>query len=216
MIGLYNSLEEIPYNDFNDPYSLCLRYKLGNKCKYFNISNHYKLLDNVNDNSLQYFLMMYKEVYIIPLEFIDGSIYAFQLRSKNEKKFYNIKLDKNLPLVYGWNDIKEYGINIVLCEGIKDYHAIKLIYPYVLAYLTSSPSEKFIEYLKIVSKKIVFISDDDDAGKQLKYKVFLDGISKNYLIKKDPGTYWECNNDLKRNMILDNIKVILKKEKFIF
>jgi 5S rRNA maturation endonuclease (ribonuclease M5) len=211
---LYNKLEEIPYNNFTDPYSFCLRYKTGNKCKYFDLDNHFDLIKGFDDK-LQFFLMLYKKIYIIPLEFIDGMIYAFQLRSKDEKKFYNVKLIKDIPLVYGWKDIDRYDINVILTEGIKDYHTIKLIYPYVLAYLTSAPGEKLIHYLKFISKKIIIISDNDEAGYELRNKEILKGISKHYPIKHDCGVYWESDDNYTKDMIINNIKSILKKELFL-
>lgn len=216
MINLYNALPEIPYSYADDPYARCLRFKIGATCKYFNIEMNYELLKQLDEKQYkkeQYFLISNKEVYFIPLEFVDGSIYALQMRAVKEKKFWNIKFQE-LPLLYGWMDLKdiEIGKPVILCEGLKDAQTIKLLYKYVLAYMTASPGEDVIEYLSKVSKKIIIIGDADKAGRSLKWKEYLKGIKKNFLGKKDAGYYWDTNSEVERTLLLKNIEIILKKE----
>jgi DNA primase len=222
MINLYNNLD---IATINDPYVNALSFKTGNPIKYFNLNNDFKLLQALDESIYkkeQYFFLSNKEVLLIPIEFIDGSIYAIHMRSVHNKKFWNVKFNE-IPLMYGLNDFQDfkYGSPVVLCEGSKDVQTIKLLYKYVIAYLTASPGNDIIDYLKKISNKILIIGDADKAGRNLKWKDYLIGIKKSYLSKKDAGYYWdvdfytEFNEEEKKkqkNLILKNIEIILKKE----
>lgn len=216
-LELYN---ELSINFENDFYGDCLTIKSGNQVKFFDISKNFKLLEKIDnledeeDKKLIYFLNKYQEVYVIPLETPDKAIYGFVLKSVNTKNFYNYRIKKNFPLVFGLADFENYEFNklILLCEGIKDVQTLKLVYPYSLAYLTAQPSRDLWNYLCKITNKIVFIPDNDDAGKDLleykKFKIF----DKYYCQsgKKDFGEYWENSDYLKRQKFIDEIKTILK------
>ncbi len=195
IIDIFNLLPDINVN-INNPYIKALLNKnYGNKCKYFNILKDYKLLlDNDIDVSIEKFLILNKEVIFIPIEFTDLTIYAFQLRSLTQKKFYNVIIDDRFPLCYGFYDFYDYklGDPIILVEGIKDLYAIKYYYKYALAYMTSQLNSKLYDFLRYnVTSKLYMILDNDKAGRRLLWNEKYEGFNKFLLISKDSGEYFD-------------------------
>ena len=119
--------------------------------------------------------------------------------------------------MFGINDFIDfkYGDPVVLCEGSKDVQTIKLLYKYVIGYLTATPGQDIIDYLNSISNKILILGDADKAGRNLKWKDYLKGIKKNFLSKKDPGYYWDTDDKNEKQLLLKNIEIILKKENII-
>jgi hypothetical protein len=212
--NFYQKLDNLNYFVYgNNPYSKCFIYKQGLPIKFFDIEKDYLLFFQIDKNEendkIKTFLTYNKRVIFIPLEFIDDSLIGFQLRSYTKKAFYNIKFNDNLPLVYGLNDFKDFKLNssVFLVEGIKDVQTIKLLYKYSLAYLTAKPSDVLFDYLKKITNKIIFIGDNDKAGKQLKWDDAYKGCDKNYLSVKDCGDYFDNNNDF----VIQQIKSIMER-----
>lgn len=189
---------------FNDQYSQCFQFKNGNSVKFFDISTDYTKLEILDYNrDVIAFCLKYKEVFIIPLELPDGDIFSFILRSKETKNFLNIKLIDDVPLVYGLIDFSDFKYNtpIILVEGVKDAQTIKLKYKYTLAYLRASISKSLIEYLKLITNRLIVIPDNDKAGKNLEYYLKYDdntilNRAKIYYCQtsKDFGDYWISGN----------------------
>lgn len=214
MLDLYKKLN---YRLFLDSYGKALVGKTGNPVKYFDISTDFDKFDLIKHEQkdlIIYFLLKVKDVYLIPLELPNKLIYAFQLRGVKEKKFLNIKLVDNAPLVFGLSDFNkfEYNTPIILVEGITDVMAVKIFYPFSLAYLTSQPSINLWEYLNQITTRIIFIPDNDNIGKNIKkihkYKrmqIYYSSISKDF------GEYWKTE-DISH---LKEIEMLLKLEKII-
>lgn len=221
MIKLYENLDK---KLGEDSYGLALKYKNDNPVKFFDIEKDFKKIDLIecdeeNKKKLVFFLIKYKEIYFVPLELPDLSIFGFILKSKNSKNFFNFKLNVNYPMIFGLNDFNDYKYDkpIFLVEGIKEAMFVKLFYKYCIAYLTSQPSKKLWEYLIRISNKIIFLPDNDDVGKSLKYMNKFKAYNKYYpsCAKKDWGEYWEINNKQKEKMFENELNMILKKEGII-
>ena len=218
--------EKLDINLGTDCYGDCLTIKSGKPVKFFDISENFNLIEKLKledieeEKKVLYFLNKYQMVYFIPLQLPDNSIYGFVLKSVNSKNFYNYRINKNFPLVFGLEDFSDYRYNdlILLCEGIKDVQMLKLVYKYSLAYLTSQPSKSLWNYLTQITNKIIIIPDKDEAGKNFidldkKYKDNkYSKIDKYYCQsgKKDFGEYWELNDYRKRQCFVDEIKSLLK------
>ncbi|MGA2433957.1 MAG: hypothetical protein ABSG25_01590 [Bryobacteraceae bacterium] len=208
MLDLYNLLTK---KLFLDPYGKCLITK---DVRTFLIEKDFDKLDMVDNTDIKYFLVKFKDVYLIPLKLPSEDIFGILFKSINSKNFLNYKFNENSTLTFGLEDFNDFVFNnkILLVEGIKECMTFKLFYPYTLAYLTSSPSIKLFEYLKQISNQIVFIPDNDRIGKRLKFIDKYNIYNKYFSYKnKDFGTYWESGD---RN-ILDEVKNILKMEGII-
>ena len=215
ILEFFNKLN-IPNQSTDSPYIKALHFKNGEPLKIFSLKDDIELLfklDNDKYKKLITFLSYNKEVLFIPLEFIDGRIFGFVLRSLTQKAFYNFKIEDNLPMVFGLNDFSdfEFGQPIFLAEGIKDVQTIKLFYKYSLAYLTSQPAESLWNYLNTITNNIIIIGDNDKTGKKLildnKIKEKYKHCKIYYLNGKDGGEYWEGNN-----FIYNQIKIIVSEE----
>lgn len=220
ILELYNNLEVKLYDD---PYGRSLKYKSGNSVKCFKLQKHFNLLEklellkskNEEIKKVLNFLIFQKYVYFIPLEFPDNINFGFSLKSVKNKSFYKYRMDDKYPLVYGFSDFKNFRMNedkIILIEGIKDAQTVKLLYPFVLAYMSSQPSKKLFEYLLKISNNLIFIPDNDEAGLEIrrfkkynKFKKYFCNVSS---MSKDYGEYWD-NYDEK---YLNEIRMIKKME----
>jgi hypothetical protein len=182
-------------------------------------SKDLKILDVLDvDDKTKAFLLKNSPVYIIPLMTPNGEEYSYVLRAVESKRFYFLELKSKYPHCYGLQDFTNYTFNkpILLCEGIKDVLAIKKIYPYSLAYLTSSPNDELFDFLSNITNRIIFFPDSDKTGLKLKItkklKEKFKFYSKYYTpFGKDLGEYW----DRLDNKYLVWIKLMLKKEGII-
>jgi hypothetical protein len=205
-INLYNLLGEIPEELLNSSYYKALKNKSINKVKFFNVETDFEKLKDIKDDKLFYYLLLSQLVFFIPVDFFSGEIIGFILRSVNNKNFYTVNF-KGTSLVYGLNDFKDFKFNepVILCEGVKDAQAIKLVYKYTLAYLRGVPVESLLKYVNNITNKILIISDNDKTGKILKYK--LPGYSIECVKSgKDPGEYFDG-----KESILIELRLIIDK-----
>jgi len=205
MLELYNTINT-DISVFDDPYSRALRFKSGNLVKYFDITKHFHLLNDNQDKKIIKFLIYNKLVYIIPLELQNSEIYAFDYKSVESKSFIRKKLlgYEYCPVVFGLNDIDRFDIPIIMIEGVKDCMAVKQRYKYCIAYLTSAPQEKLFVYLQSISKKLIFIPDNDKVGRKIEQIEKYKQNSKYYSLTKDFGDYF-LSYDQRYMILLDHI-----------
>jgi DNA primase len=208
VIDFYKALPDIKYS-LNSEYNKALK---NVEYKVFDIQKSFKDLDNLNNKDLKDFAFKNTQVFIIPLRDMFDEIIGFILRSVEGKAFHTYAVNRKYPMIFGLNDFKDFKINepILLTEGIKDAMVLKQYYKYSLAYLTSQPSDKFMEYLENITNRIIFFPDNDNAGKKLKFNDFRKYTKYYVPYGKDLGEYWE-----EKEEIGDWIKVILEKEKII-
>jgi len=114
-----------------------------------------------------------KIFWMIPIDFPDGSIGGFVLRSYMGKDYSLYNGGVAGQVLYGWHDFGEFrrGNPIILVEGVKDREFIAGYYPYVLACLSSGPSGGSIELLRGLTDKIILAFDNDDTGKEQTIRV---------------------------------------------
>jgi hypothetical protein len=205
VINFYNSLQK---KLFLDPYGKAL---VSKDVKTFLIEKDFDKLSFINDKDVKYFLVKFKDIYLIPLKVPTQEIFGIVFKSINSKNFLNYKFDKTSPLTFGLEDFSDFKYNfpIILTEGIKDCMTFKLLYKYSLSYLTANPSKLLFQYLQNISNRLIFIPDNDLTGKKLKYFKKFSIYPKYFSYKnKDFGTYWETGD----RSILEEVKIILKLE----
>jgi hypothetical protein len=205
MINLYNVLSKQLYLD---PYGKCL---VGKDVRTFQLDKDLDKLDLVEDQKVKFFLVKFKDVYLIPLMLPNKKIFGFIFKSVKTKNFLKYVFKEETPSVFGLEDFDDFEFNkpIFLLEGIKECMLFKIFYKYTLAYLTGQPSKLLFEYLKQISNRLIFIPDNDEVGKRLKYFKKFDNYNKYFSYKiKDFGVYWE-NDD---RSIVEEVKFILKNE----
>lgn len=194
----------------------------------FNLEKDFKILFDVDDEKFQYFAMREKIFLMIPLKNIHGNIFGFVCRSISGNRFYNIQIEERFPMVFGLETLARMPFNtpILLCEGIKDCMTLRQVYPVSLAYLTAKPSDLLFNFLKQISKKVVFFPDNDKAGQNICYdrdvkekkyikdkevKEKFEFYAKHYTpYGKDLGEYWD--DTIYKERILQWVKSMLLKD----
>lgn len=98
---------------------------------------------------------------------IDGQIYSITFRSlKSDKRF--LKYGEFSTLIYNLGNFPKdfkYGTPILVVEGNIDCDvAVKELYPYTVAALTSNLTKNQIEILSHLTNNIILALDNDEAG----------------------------------------------------
>ena len=206
---------------FDDSYGRALKFKNGCPVKYFNITKNFKVLDLIDEDGDKYkkikqFLVRNQFVYFIPCEIPGNEIVSFVLRARGKKEFRNVKLNEKYPMVFGLEDFYDYvGQTILLTEGVKDAMFLKRFYKYSLAYLTSQPQKDLWEYLKRISRNILFFPDNDMTGRNIKKLKKYADCKVYYGKEKDWGKYWEDISEERKQDLIESLNVFLKYEKVI-
>jgi hypothetical protein len=209
MDSFYNKLNK---EHFESPYDRALETV---EYKTYNSMTDFNLLDELSDVVLKKFLVKTSQCYIIPLFGLFGEIFGYTLRSAKNKDFHIVMENKKYPLCFGLETLKNFKYNspILLAEGVKDIMTLRKLYPYSIAYLTSEPYDKLMEYLKNITNKIIFFPDSDVAGRKFIYdkdlKIKYQNYNKYYIpFGKDLGQFWD-NMD---NKYLDWARIIIERE----
>ena len=92
-----------------------------------------------------------------------------------------------------------YGKPIIVVEGAFDRDVLSIIYPNVVAMLSSGLSKVYMEVLRVLTDKLILCYDNDKAGKDSEvqdtrslYKVgFTVDVLPQFSTYKDPGTIEE-------------------------
>ena len=95
---------------------------------------------------------------------LNGNLISIIWRKTNEKDFMNYSLQHTL---YGYDLIDpnfQYGMPLVLVEGIYDCDVLRQIYPNVVATLTSMVTVHMAEVLKLMTDRFIVAYDSDNAG----------------------------------------------------
>jgi hypothetical protein len=122
------------------------------------------------------FIRDHREVWLIPLDDVNGAIHGWIMRGVRTKGFFSELLS---PVVLGgfWNfQGFTFGKPIVLVEGIKDVLAVQRFYPYALAVLSARPTTNAITLLSKLTTRLVVIRDNDTAGADLVRKLRKSGL----------------------------------------
>jgi DNA primase len=147
------------------------------------------------------------------LEIPDGKIFALILKAVRTKAFFKISIDEKYPYFFGFGpeflDFKKGDI-IALSEGVKDALAIKTVYKYSLAYLTSKPEKGFWDMLRILTTRVIVFADNDGAGRKIIKDEDFGFCGKFFVGRKDAGEYWE-EKDLKKRVIQERIRQAIKQ-----
>ncbi len=196
-LEIYNNLRSYREYDFasRDAYYRSFGVKTGAEVRIFDMEEHLWILDGLDDDvNLRRFLAQNGRVYAIPCELPDGTIFAFTLKAVATKAFYKVIVDDKFPMFFGMGpefmDF-EWGDIICLSEGVKDALAVKTVWKYSLAYLTSQPDEKFWNFLLTLTNRVVIFGDNDFAGRKLFRNPEYGFCGKHLVGFKDPGNLWD-------------------------
>jgi 5S rRNA maturation endonuclease (ribonuclease M5) len=207
--SFYDKLDKENFESSYDRALETVEYKTYNSMKNFN------LLDDLDDLILKRFLIKISKCYVVPLKGLFDETFGYTFRSVKNKDFHVVIENKKYPLCFGLETLKDFKYNmpILLAEGVKDAMTLRKLYSYSLAYLTSAPYEKLMEYLKSITNRIIFFPDSDTAGRKFIYDKDLKEKYKNcnkYYVPfgKDLGEYW---NKLD-NKYLDWARIIIERE----
>lgn len=150
---------------------------LSNKYVYFmnTRETQYKILSSRQalqySNMMPEFLIKYfqrnGDCICIPNK-INDIIYSLTFRTLGDRKQF-LKYGDVTHLLYNLGNLPKdfhYGIPLVLCEGNLDCDALKEIYPYTVASLTSDLSTNQIQILTHLTDKVIVAYDNDESGQR--------------------------------------------------
>jgi DNA primase len=109
-----------------------------------------------------------KIFWLIPIDFPNGYIGGFILRSFTGKDYSTFTGAAKGQMLYGWHGFNGFkrGNPIILVEGVKDREYIARQYPFVLACLSSAPSASSINLIRGLTDKVILAFDNDDTGQK--------------------------------------------------
>lgn len=199
-VNFYKSLQPTSLRD--DFFGLALKHKTGlpaRRAIYGKSPSLAKLLPEAYSQ----FFERYREIYIVPLDDFAGNIFGFLFRAVEEKAF---RVQPGAAAVfYGLQDFKGFSFDksIVMVEGIKDAEAFKRFnYPYTLAILSSSLSKVQWEVIKRMTKRPVYIGDNDFFGRLHTNRMRREFNFEGYIPpEKDLGVLWERESSSLENFI---------------
>lgn len=159
LLQFYKAYPEFPANPL-DPYYFSVNPLSGLRTKQ---------IVSCNISPVQEFLRGSRYLNMIPVSDYENHIYGFILRSPfNEpKRFMNLAFgDFFLYGLSSFNDFT-YGKKLLLVEGVKDCEAVKLFYPYCIAYLSSFPTQRLTRLFDSMTNRVVVISDNDRSTRSM-------------------------------------------------
>lgn len=190
MLGLiewFKNVETVPVNS-NDIY-----YRMPRRDALYPVKQVTFAPQGEEFASVGSFLREYRYVNIVPITAYDGKFFGFILRSPEGQKKRFLTVFYQDVVLYGLDSFKNftYRDKLILVEGVKDCEAVKVVYPYCLAYLSSFPSISAVAVIKAIASSIIIISDNDSTIKMVRKKASETGFNHFVTPKKDLGVYLE-------------------------
>lgn len=167
------------------------------------------------------------DVFVLPLTTTQGQIRGIQLRhvERSEKGYTDYIADREEPVLFGLGQAMQSvweSETICLVEGFFDLCPIQRHLPYTVATIHAGVPNNFWRVLRRLVTRIVLIYDNDEAGRDVSYKIAKEyrsafkvdifkypHLSRKQFTKKsskepvkDPSDIWEAWGDQRFGVFL--------------